>query len=386
MAAGHAAAFAAANRSRIRRAKCWPRSRRTARRSSPTSRAPPAGWPAKWRTRLWELVAAGLVTADGFENLRALLDPKRRRGEGKGRTARPRHAPGRWALLRHTGAPRRWQCRGLRAPVAGALGRGVPRCGRARAAGARLARSAGGAAPHGIARRNPRRPLRGRLHRRAVRAARSARRLRAIRRSGETAEAPEDDLECAARSRSLRGRWDVTNPTRAFHLVFTQAGENRYMISVSRRTKPNERRGKQRYAMKLPLLYRVAGTITRLRVEARPRSRYERERHPGGVSGGDAGGNRARTGDGLARTLSRQTGDAVAPESAGGARRLSRSGLTHREPRVPGNIAAGKNDGSRVSPTCGTPPWSADCMPSGIPVRKPGTSPGHPDPERAWRR
>ena len=53
---------------------------------------------------LWELVAAGLVTADGFENLRALLDPKRRRGEGKGRTARPRHAPGRWALLRHSGA------------------------------------------------------------------------------------------------------------------------------------------------------------------------------------------------------------------------------------------------------------------------------------------
>ena len=52
---------------------------------------------------LWELVAAGLVTADGFENLRALLDPKRRRGEGKGRTARPRHAPGRWDLLRHTG-------------------------------------------------------------------------------------------------------------------------------------------------------------------------------------------------------------------------------------------------------------------------------------------
>jgi ATP-dependent Lhr-like helicase len=44
-------------------------------------------------------VAAGLVTADGFENLRALIDPKRRRGEGRGRTARPRHAAGRWALL-----------------------------------------------------------------------------------------------------------------------------------------------------------------------------------------------------------------------------------------------------------------------------------------------
>ncbi|HXB70708.1 MAG TPA: DEAD/DEAH box helicase [Candidatus Acidoferrales bacterium] len=51
---------------------------------------------------LWELVAAGLVTADGFENLRALLDPKRRSGQGKGRAARPRHAPGRWALLRQT--------------------------------------------------------------------------------------------------------------------------------------------------------------------------------------------------------------------------------------------------------------------------------------------
>jgi ATP-dependent Lhr-like helicase len=49
---------------------------------------------------LWELVAAGLVTADGFENLRALVDPKRRRGEGRGRLARPRHSAGRWALLR----------------------------------------------------------------------------------------------------------------------------------------------------------------------------------------------------------------------------------------------------------------------------------------------
>jgi ATP-dependent Lhr-like helicase len=48
---------------------------------------------------LWELVAGGRVTADGFENLRALIDPKRRRGEGRGRTARPRHAAGRWALL-----------------------------------------------------------------------------------------------------------------------------------------------------------------------------------------------------------------------------------------------------------------------------------------------
>jgi len=53
---------------------------------------------------LWELVAAGLVTADGFENLRSLIDPKRRRGEGRGRLGRPRHAAGRWALMRHEGA------------------------------------------------------------------------------------------------------------------------------------------------------------------------------------------------------------------------------------------------------------------------------------------
>jgi len=29
------------------------------------------------------------------------VDPKRRRGEGRGRQARPRHAAGRWALVRH---------------------------------------------------------------------------------------------------------------------------------------------------------------------------------------------------------------------------------------------------------------------------------------------
>jgi ATP-dependent Lhr-like helicase len=50
---------------------------------------------------LWELAAAGLVTADGFENLRALVDPKRRRGEGSSRFKMPRHAAGRWALLDH---------------------------------------------------------------------------------------------------------------------------------------------------------------------------------------------------------------------------------------------------------------------------------------------
>jgi ATP-dependent Lhr-like helicase len=50
---------------------------------------------------LWELVAAGLVTADGFDNLRALMDPRRRRAEGRERGRRPRHAGGRWSLLRN---------------------------------------------------------------------------------------------------------------------------------------------------------------------------------------------------------------------------------------------------------------------------------------------
>ncbi|MDQ6779866.1 MAG: DEAD/DEAH box helicase [Candidatus Eremiobacteraeota bacterium] len=50
---------------------------------------------------LWELVAAGLVTADGFDNLRALIDPKRRLALGRRNMARPRNALGRWALLRN---------------------------------------------------------------------------------------------------------------------------------------------------------------------------------------------------------------------------------------------------------------------------------------------
>jgi ATP-dependent Lhr-like helicase len=54
---------------------------------------------AEIETALWELVAAGLVTADGFDNLRSLIDPKRRAGQGSGRTTRPRHSTGRWALL-----------------------------------------------------------------------------------------------------------------------------------------------------------------------------------------------------------------------------------------------------------------------------------------------
>lgn len=48
---------------------------------------------------LWELVAAGLATADGFDNLRSLIDPKRRSGQGSARDSRPRNATGRWSIL-----------------------------------------------------------------------------------------------------------------------------------------------------------------------------------------------------------------------------------------------------------------------------------------------
>ncbi|HEX8925119.1 MAG TPA: DEAD/DEAH box helicase, partial [Terriglobales bacterium] len=50
-------------------------------------------------TGLWELVAAGFVTADGFDNLRSLIDPKRRAGNGTSKAIKPRHAAGRWSLL-----------------------------------------------------------------------------------------------------------------------------------------------------------------------------------------------------------------------------------------------------------------------------------------------
>jgi len=61
---------------------------------------------AEVETGLWELVAAGLVTADGFENLRALVTPKNASGGAMGKVRRPRHAAGRWSLLHSEGAER----------------------------------------------------------------------------------------------------------------------------------------------------------------------------------------------------------------------------------------------------------------------------------------
>jgi len=54
---------------------------------------------AEVETALWELVAAGLLTADGFENLRSLINPLRRTTPGSPKVTRPRHVTGRWSLL-----------------------------------------------------------------------------------------------------------------------------------------------------------------------------------------------------------------------------------------------------------------------------------------------
>ena len=92
--------------------------------------------PTEVEEGLWELVAAGLVTADGFDNLRALMDPRRRRAEGRERSRRPRHSAGRWSLLRnainhqpsaptHSALSPHLIRRARRSPIIAALRRGV---------------------------------------------------------------------------------------------------------------------------------------------------------------------------------------------------------------------------------------------------------------------
>jgi ATP-dependent Lhr-like helicase len=59
--------------------------------------------PTETANALWELVAAGLVTADGFDSLRVLVDPKRKSvfaSPVRMRSGtRPRNTAGRWSLL-----------------------------------------------------------------------------------------------------------------------------------------------------------------------------------------------------------------------------------------------------------------------------------------------
>jgi ATP-dependent Lhr-like helicase len=55
--------------------------------------------PAEVEEALWELSAAGIVTADGFENLRVLLDRRRRNGAQKHSRHQSRRSAGRWSLI-----------------------------------------------------------------------------------------------------------------------------------------------------------------------------------------------------------------------------------------------------------------------------------------------
>src|SRR6201992_2595214 len=59
---------------------------------------------AELHNALWELVAAGLVTADGYDSLRALIDPRRKSASTtpfrmRGSNQRARNTAGRWSLL-----------------------------------------------------------------------------------------------------------------------------------------------------------------------------------------------------------------------------------------------------------------------------------------------
>ena len=160
------------------------------RRSFPIWRAPPARLASEVEDGLWELVAAGLVTADGFENLRALIDPKRRarRRPGPQRASAARAGTmGAAAARPRTAAIRtRRSLREASCCCAGAWCSAI--CWRAKR-WRRLARFAGRAAPHGSARRNSRRPIRLRFRRRAVRAPEAVDLLRGLRRSEESMEA-----------------------------------------------------------------------------------------------------------------------------------------------------------------------------------------------------
>lgn len=53
---------------------------------------------AEIETGLWELIAAGIITADDFDNLRALID-QRRRTDKRRRRSQTRFSSGRWSVL-----------------------------------------------------------------------------------------------------------------------------------------------------------------------------------------------------------------------------------------------------------------------------------------------
>ena len=81
---------------------------------------------AEMETGLWELVAAGLVTADGFENLRALVTPKSASGSGHGESAPSASCPGTLVAVAHRRRRSRPQRRVVLLDAVAALWRGVP--------------------------------------------------------------------------------------------------------------------------------------------------------------------------------------------------------------------------------------------------------------------
>lgn len=54
---------------------------------------------------LWELVTMGLTTADGFDNLRSLIDPRRRLGRKGRHRVSHQYSAGRWSLLKTVTLP-----------------------------------------------------------------------------------------------------------------------------------------------------------------------------------------------------------------------------------------------------------------------------------------
>ena len=54
---------------------------------------------AELQRALWELVAAGIVTADGFDSLRMLVDPRRKAALAAPSSRKQRSSSGRWSLL-----------------------------------------------------------------------------------------------------------------------------------------------------------------------------------------------------------------------------------------------------------------------------------------------
>jgi ATP-dependent Lhr-like helicase len=161
---------------------------------------------------LWELVAAGLVTADGFDSLRMLIDPRR-----KSSFTSPAHikaqkqcnAAGRWSLLcgdpmSDTPVQREAQIESACAVLLrryGVVFRDLLAREDTMPRWTRAARPARHLPPHGSSRRGTRRPLPLRLRRRAVRAARGGRVL-----ARDAAQRPNRSRNHYRRRRSLKSR------------------------------------------------------------------------------------------------------------------------------------------------------------------------------------